>query len=175
MSGFITINKGGIDIADGVYAVVLTKVDGPKTITRSDGTEADIIDWTFEVMDGQYAGTEIQGTTSTSSGPKSKMFAWLTALFGGKAPTVGSSFEKDDLVGKLALATVRTPEGGWPKLENLGAIPASMLANGIARATGVGVAAPGAPASAPPQGEPVTFGVAGVQPPVAAGVGDLPF
>lgn len=170
---FITVNKGGIDIADGVYAVALTKIEGPKTITRPDNTEAEIIDWTFEVMDGQYAGTEIQGTTSTSSGPKSKMFAWLTALFGGKAPTVGSSFEKDDLVGKLALATVRTPEGGWPKLENLGAIPASMLANGIARATGAPMTMPGSPAPREATPEPA-FGSVGVQAPAAL-TGDLPF
>jgi hypothetical protein len=169
---FITVNKGGIDIADGVYAVVLTKIEGPKTITRPDNTEAEIIDWTFEVMSGQYAGTEIQGTTSTATGPKSKMFGWLSALHGGKAPTVGASFEKGDLIGKLALATVRTPEGGWPKLENLGAVPAEMLAGGIAAATGVGITAPGAPAAAAPQGQ---FTQPPASEPVAAGVGDLPF
>lgn len=156
---FITVNKGGVDIADGVYTVVLTKIEGPKTILRPDGTEADIIDWTFEVMAGQYAGTELQGTTSTSSGPKSKMYAWLTALFGGKSPAVGQSFEKDDITGKMALATVRTPEGGWPKIENLGAIPAEMLAQGLAQATGAPLQAAGAPA-------PVAVG---------AGTDDLPF
>ena len=171
---FITVNKGGVDIADGVYTVVLSKIEGPKTITRPDGTEAEIIDWTFEVFDGQYQGTELQGTTSTSSGPKSKMYAWLTALFGGRAPSIGASFEKNDLVGKLALATVRTPEGGWPKIENLGAIPASMLAGGIAAATGAPMMAPGAPA---PVAAPVAPDPAAIPPAPAAPapVGDLPF
>lgn len=142
----ITINKGGVEIPDGVYTVVLAKVEGPKTIQRPDGTDAEIFDWTFQVFDGDHEGIELQGTTSTSSGPKSKMYAWLTALFGGKSPAVGTAFEADDLVGKLALATVRTPENGWPKIENLGAIPAAMLAGKVASATGAPITQPGAPA-----------------------------
>lgn len=143
---FLTVSKGGVEIDDGVYMVVLAKLDGPKTILRPDGTEAEIIDWTFQVFEGPYEGTELQGTTSTASGPKSKMFAWLTALLGGRPPVVGQSFEKADLVSKLAYATVRTPENGWPKIENLGAVPAEVLAGKVASATGAPVMAPGAPA-----------------------------
>lgn len=157
----ITINKGGVDIPDGVYTVVLAKLDGPKTIQRADGQDADIFDWTFQVFDGEHEGIELQGTTSTSSGPKSKMFAWLTALFGGKAPAIGTTLNSEDIVGKLALATVRTPEGGWAKIENLGAIPAAMLAGKVAAATGAPVTAPGAPAP--------------VAAPTAAPASDLPF
>jgi hypothetical protein len=64
------------------------------------------------------------------------MFAWLTALLGGKAPAVGTKFEVTDLVGRAALATIRKDESGWPRLENLGAMPAAMLGQRVAAATG---------------------------------------
>lgn len=152
----ITVSQGGPDIAAGVYAVALVKIEGPKTITPQNGPNAgqdvDIFDWTFVIADGnEYDGTEIQATTSTASGPKSKMFSYLTALHSGRPPAVGSSFESADLVGKMALATISRPDNGWPKIENLGAIPQGMLAQRVAAATGAptaGTVAEAAPTAA---------------------------
>lgn len=126
----ITVNQGGPDIEAGVYTVILTGIDGPKTIIPQSGVnagkEVSIFDWTFAVDEGEYEGTEIQATTSVSSGPRSKMYAFLTALLDGKAPAVGASFEATDLVGRRALATISRSESGWPRVENLGALPKAM-------------------------------------------------
>lgn len=126
----ITVNQGGPDIPPGVYQVILTAIDGPKTIVPNSGPnagqEVEIFDWRFAIDDGELDGTEVSATTSTNSGPRSKMYAFLTALLGGRPPQVGQAFEESDLVGRVALATISKTESGWPRIENLGAMPASM-------------------------------------------------
>lgn len=151
----ITVNKGGPEIAPGVYPVALVKLEGPKRVTAqrgpNAGQEIDLFDWTFSILGGDYDGQEIEATTSTASGPKSKMFGFLTALLGGRPPAVGSSFEATDLISKIALATVSVTEGGWPRVDNLGAMPAQMLAQhtaGTPVTAPVGVAPAPAPAAA---------------------------
>lgn len=119
----ITVNSGAPDIDPGTYTVTLTGIEGPRTIIPqrgpNAGKEVSIFDWTFSTEDGQ----EIQATTSMSSGPRSKMYSWLTALFGA-APPVGSSFDATDLIGRMAIATISVDEeSGWPKVANLGAVP----------------------------------------------------
>ena len=127
----ITVKQGGITLPDGVYQVALVSISGPKTITPMSGPNAgqdvEIMDWTWEIVDGEYKSTEITSTTSIASGPKSKMFSYLTALLGGKPPQVGSEFNESDLIGRGVLATVRQSESGWPRIETLSAMPASMM------------------------------------------------
>jgi hypothetical protein len=131
-SPFITISRGGpaTDLEDGVYTVTLTEISDPKTVMAqrgpNAGNEISLIDWTFAVDEGELEGSEITATTSTASGPKSKMYAYLTALFGGKAPPVGTQLTKDHIVGRRALATIAHNDGGWPIVANLGAIPNTM-------------------------------------------------
>jgi len=149
---FITINQGGPDIPDGVYLVQLTKIADPRTVTAQSGPRAgedvDLIDWTFAIDQPGTAMHDVllDASTSTASGPRSKMYAWLTALLGGVAPTIGAGFKKSDLIGRYALATTRKSESGWPKIENLGAAPAALLGARIAQATGTPVQVPGSPA-----------------------------
>ena len=81
-------------------------------------------DWTFALEDG----TEIRGSASTASGPKSKTYAWLTALLGGTPPVVGQSYPRSQLLGREALATITIDEGGWPKITNLSARPKGRVA-----------------------------------------------
>ncbi len=137
---FFEVKKGGAEVPDGVYPVTLTALADPKTVTAQRGPKAgqdiQLIDWIFAIDEGDYDGTELATSTSTASGPKSKMFTYLTALLGGKAPAVGATFEKSDLIGRRALATVRTDDAGWPRIDNLGAMPASMLQRGFAEKTG---------------------------------------
>lgn len=127
---FVIVKQGGIEIPDGVYPVILTAISEPKTVqvTRGPkaGSEMDLLDWTFAIDGGEHEGIEISTSTSMASGPKSKMFGYLTALLGGRPPVVGQAFEKTDLIGRLALATIRRDEGGWPRIENLSAVPAAM-------------------------------------------------
>jgi hypothetical protein len=165
---FITVNRGGPEIPanfqPGAYIVVLADIADPKTVTAQRGPKAgqdiDLIDWTFNVFDGEFEGLSIEASTSTASGPKSKLYGYLTALFGGKAPTIGQQLEKNDLIGKLALATISVDDGGWMRIDNLSAIPASVMAGKVAQATG-------APLAATP---PVAVDAAGVAQP-----GNLPF
>lgn len=137
---FFEVKQGGVDIPDGVYTVTLIDLKDPKTVTAQRGPKAgqniDLIDWVFIVDSGPHEGTEFESSCSTASGPKSKMYAYLTALLGGKPPVVGATFEKTDLLGKRALATIRKDEAGWPRVENLGAMPAEMLQKAFVKATG---------------------------------------
>jgi hypothetical protein len=153
---FITVNAGGPEIPDGVYLVQLTKISDPRTVMAQSGPKAgeevDLIDWSFAIdQPGSPLHDQIiDASTSTASGPRSKMYAWLTALLGGVAPAVGSGFKKSDLVGRYALATTRKNDAGWPKIENLGAAPAALLGARIAQATGAPVTVAGAPAPSAP-------------------------
>lgn len=170
---FITIKSGAVEIPDGVYPVTLVELKGPRAVTAQRGPKAgeeiQLIDWIFAIDDGELDGTTIEAATSTASGPKSKMYAYLTALFNGKAPQVGTSFEPSDLCGRRALATVRTDESGWPRIENLGAMPAAMQQKGFAQKTAAAAAPEGSPA-------PAAAASAPLREQVAAGTGDdLPF
>jgi hypothetical protein len=171
-----TVNSGAPDIDDGVYPVVLTKIDGPKSIYPQSGPnageEVKIFEWTFSIVapGTKEDGAELTASSSMSSGPRSKMYAWLTALLNGKAPQIGASFEAKDLVGKSALATIRKDDSGWPKIDNLGAMPASMQQASFARATGAPIAAEGSPAPAAATDAPLRETVA-----AGAAEGNLPF
>lgn len=133
----ITISAGAqTDITPGVYEVTLTDISEPRTIYPQTGPNAgkemQLRDWTFATDDG----TEIRAGASLSSGPKSKTFAWLTALLGGVPPAVGSSYPREQLVGRTAIATITIDDGGWPRISGLSAMPKAK-------------AAPAAPAAAP--------------------------
>lgn len=158
------VKAGGPEIDDGVYPVILSDITGPKTVTVQRGPKAgqeiDLFDWIFAIdaPGNVYDGLEISTSTSTASGPRSKMFGYLTALFGGVAPAIGAGFEKVDLCGRQALATVRKDEGGWPRIENLGAMPAVML-----RTAAPVAATAAAPVAAAPATEPVAATVGASQ------------
>lgn len=172
------VKAGGPEIADGVYPVILTDIKGPKTVTAQRGPNAgqdiDLFDWVLAV---DAPGTPqdamvIETSTSTASGPRSKMFAYLTAFHNGVAPAIGTKFEREHLVGRRALATIQKDQEGWPRVTNLGALPASMLQQSFAAATGVPLQAVGAPAPAAAAPQPLreTVGVgAGFQGATAAG------
>lgn len=171
---FITIRAGGPDIPGGTYPVILTAIKGPKTVTAQRGPKAgqdiDLLDWVFAINapGNQYDALEIEATTSTTSGPRSKMYSYLTALFGGVAPAVGTNLSRDQLVGRQALATIQKDEEGWLRITNLGAIPVGMLQQQFAQTTGTPVQANGAP--------PTAAGSAPLRETVAAKSGDdLPF
>ena len=121
----ITITAGApqSDIEPGTYEVTIIEISEPRVINPQTGPnagkEVTLRDWTFALEDG----TEIRGSASTASGPKSKTFAWLTALLGGTPPVVGQSYPRSQLIGREALATITIDEGGWPRITNLSARP----------------------------------------------------
>jgi hypothetical protein len=136
---FVTVSSPANDVEAGVYEVALVRISDPRTVTAmrgpSAGKDVDLIDWEFEILKGPHAGKVLNVSSSTASGPKSKMYGFLTALEGGKSPTRGTSFEKSDLIGKMALATVTIDDEGWPRISNLSAMPASMLQAHFSEAT----------------------------------------
>ena len=142
----ITISAGApaSDLTPGVYEVTLLDISEPRTIYPQSGPnagkEVQLRDWTFALEDG----TEVTDAASISSGPKSKTFAWLTALLGGTPPEGGKSYPKSQLVGREALATIAIDEGGWPKIANLSARPKS-------RSAAPAPVAPAAPGRRPAQ------------------------
>jgi hypothetical protein len=163
MTDDITITAGApqMDIAPGTYEATLISISEPRTILPQSGPnagkEVQLRDWTFALEDG----TEINGSASVASGPKSKTYAWLTALLGGTPPVLGQSYPKSQLIGREALITIAIDEGGWPKITNLSARP---------KARPAAVAAP-VPVAVAPVRRAAPQPVA-----VAAGVGeDLPF
>lgn len=123
----ITISAGAppSDIEPGVYEVTLVEISEPRTIFPQTGPnagkEVQLRDWTFALEDG----STVTGSASVASGPKSKTFAWMTALLGGTPPVVGQSYPRSQLVGREALATIAIDEGGWAKISNLSARPKS--------------------------------------------------
>lgn len=156
----LTVTSGGPDIDDGIYPMYLKKLEGPKTIVPQSGPNAgkdvEIFDWIWETA----AGVEIAASTSTASGPRSKMFAWLTALHGGRPPQVGQQFQSEDLVGRWVLGTVRKDETGWARIVNLAGMPQDMQQRQFAQATGAPVQAEGAPAPAAATVSPIREAVA---------------
>lgn len=170
---FIQVSSGGgSDIPDGVYPVILVDIKGPKTVTAQRGPKAgqdiDLLDWQFAVdmPDQPLDGTEIEASTSTASGPRSKMYAYLTALMNGVAPAIGTGFAKTQLIGRRALATIQRDADGWARIVNLGALPLAMQQERFAQATGAPVKAKGAPAPAASSPGPLREQVA---------AGELPF
>lgn len=173
---FIEVTQSGPDIPDGVYPVTLVDIKGPKTVTAQRGPKAgqeiDLLDWEFAVDDGPHDGVVISASTSTASGPRSKMYAYLTALFNGVAPQIGAGFEKKDLCGRRALATVKKDDNGWLRIENLGAMPAGMQGQKFAAVTGAPVQTNGGPAPAVATETPLREAVAAGVP---SQTDDLPF
>jgi len=126
----ITISAGApaSDLTPGVYEVTLVDISDPRTIYPQTGInagkEVQLRDWTFALEDG----TEVTGSASVASSPKSKTYAWLTALLGGTPPEVGQSYPKSQLIGREALATIEIDKGGWAKIANLSARPKARAA-----------------------------------------------
>lgn len=143
MTDTITVSAGAqVEIEPGVYQVTLTGISEPRTIYPQTGPNAGkevlLRDWTFALEDG----TEIRAGASTASGPKSKTYAWLTALLGGTPPAIGTSYGTDTLVGRMALATVSLDEGGWPRITNLSALPRATRTAPVAPTNGEAVVKP---------------------------------
>ncbi len=128
----ITVSAGAqIDIEPGAYEVTLTAISEPRLIYPQTGPNAGrevaLRDWTFALDNG----LEVRAGASTASGPKSKTYAWLTALLGGRPPAVGSSYPRDQLIGRMAVATISIDDGGWPRITTLSAKPKDKTARPV--------------------------------------------
>ena len=72
----------------------------------------------------------VSGTSSLNNSPKSKAYAWLTALI-GYAPKAGETIE--DPIGKTVLLTIGQKDNGFPKIEFLTAYVEPTVTDGVPR------------------------------------------
>jgi hypothetical protein len=160
---------------DGAYPATLVAVEGPRTITPKDGREPfELMEWTFAVEGAPDDACLVWASTSTSSGPRSRMYGYLTALLGGKAPAIGQVFDAQDLVGRMAMITIRRDEEGWTKVDNVGALPRQpQAATPVASPSAQAVARPAPAAAADAGPAPQSLREQVLQP--AAGDDALPF
>lgn len=126
MTDSITITSGAPQVDPGVYLATLVSVSEPRTVTATRGPKAgqdvDLRDWEFALEDG----TPVRGSTSTASGPKSKMYSWITALLGGVPPTVNSTIQLNQLIGREVHITVEVDPEGWSRIANVSAKPKAL-------------------------------------------------
>lgn len=128
----LTISAGGKEGAfrgePGVYTGTLlthTLSDPlPAKQPKFPGETYRLHDWGF-VIEGAPEGEEMVWMSSgTSTGPKSKTFAVITALFGGNQPPVGTQLDiGQHLIGRQALLDVRRNERGYLDVEGIMPLP----------------------------------------------------
>jgi hypothetical protein len=107
----IVIGGDMADIPEGTYPATLTALN-TKSSAKFGG---DFRVWTFKLDNG----SEVEGTSSMFTGPKSKPGRWIAALLGRK-PKEGESV---NLIGQRCLVSVVESESGWPKVDAVIAAP----------------------------------------------------
>lgn len=129
----ITISAGGKEGAfkgePGVYTGTLLThtIEGPfdaKNPKPNEPLTFKLHEWGF-VIDGAPEGEEmIWWTSGESTGPRSRTFAIITALFGGNPPPVG--FKVDigtHLIGRQALLDIRRNDRGYLDVSGIMPLP----------------------------------------------------
>jgi len=133
--GSITINAGTKVNAysgdDGTFAatlvefgdVVSTDAEGKPLISSVDGQPYSYREWTWAIDGAPEDACLVWGRTSGASGPKSKAYGWLVALFGGVAIPANTTLDDKQLVGRQALVSIRRNEQGYTNIEGVMAMP----------------------------------------------------
>jgi len=106
------------------YAATLTglrKVDFEDKETHEPRS---LISWGFVIETGGET-YDIEGTSSTATGPKSKAYGWLVALVGAAAVKGGARFQPDALIGREAMVTIGMDKNDYPKVASVAAMPRS--------------------------------------------------
>ncbi len=106
-------------IAEGIYVgrfagavektITYPATDKAGNLTGGDET-ADRWEWVFGVRtDPKDVSKDMRFTVQTSQkiSSKSNAFIFMKALVGGKAPSFGSEFDTDDVIGNYALLTIK--------------------------------------------------------------------
>jgi len=104
--------------------VVSTDNEGKPLISSVDGQPYSYREWTWAIDGAPEDANLIWGRTSGASGPKSKAYGWLVALFGGVAIPANTHLDDTQLCGRMALISVRrNPETGYTNIEGVMAMP----------------------------------------------------
>jgi hypothetical protein len=113
-------------INEGVFEAILVEVTDPYPFTPKTGPAAGVegerIDWLFAITsDDENDGHLITHRTSVATGPRSGINELLTALFGGKAPPIGTNLEKDQMTGRSVVLTLQYA-GEYLNITNIGPV-----------------------------------------------------
>lgn len=126
----------------GVFAATLVThtLEGPFDSKRNPGEQFKLHEWGFAIEDAPEDANMVWITSGESTGPKSKTFGILTALFGGKAPPVGLTLDiETQLVGREALVDVRENDRGYLDCTSVTPLPKKMAKPAPAAAAAVDV------------------------------------
>ena len=110
----LVFSSGGV--APGTYDARLLRIDGPREIEWQ-GEVLALIEWTFQVATPEGV-EEVTGSTTTKTGPKSKLQAWTTNLL-GRQPHAGERVPRSALVGRLCTVVVVTTDKGFAKVTDV--------------------------------------------------------
>ena len=145
----ITISAGAKTDAymgdDGAFPATLVSIErkGPFDSKQEPGETYFLLEWGWAIEDEPPETCMVWGSSSESTGPKSKMYGILTALFGGKQPPVGTKLNiKTDLIGRMALVTVRTDDKGYKRADAVTPLPKAMQKGAAPKAAPVAQANP---------------------------------
>lgn len=132
-----------------------------ESIEDSEGMFGPQACWTFAIDEGEHQGSKVKAWTSAKFSPKSRLYQWTQAAFGGADIPPAYDFYSDDLLGRkvtISLVVKVKPEDGteFSKVET------------VRKWRPAGAQLPGIP--------PAGNGTGGADfPPKGAGAPDIPF
>ena len=106
-----------------VRRATLTELRQVDFTDKTTGEARSLVAWTFAIENGDGTSTEVEATSSTASGPRSKAFKWLVALMGSAAVQPNAYIGAEDLIGREANVTVELNDDGYPKVTAVTALP----------------------------------------------------
>jgi hypothetical protein len=139
----LTITQGSKEGAykgdDGTYAATLVSCrevgkggyrdeGAPPFPSKEDGKDDYYLrEWAFAIDDAPGDANMVWRRTSLITSAKSNAFGFIVALFGGKAPPVGHTFDiEKDLVGRMALVAIHRNPEGYVDVYSVTALPKAM-------------------------------------------------
>lgn len=83
-------------------------------IAEAEGMYGPQAAWLFTINEGPHSGDQVRAWTSAKFSPKSRLYQWAQAAFGGAEIPPGYDFDSDDLIGRQVTITlvVRAKDDG---------------------------------------------------------------
>jgi hypothetical protein len=101
------------DVPPGVYSATFTGFEPTTHAEFGDGLK-----WSFEIVDGKFAGKTATRVTGAKPTPKNAAGKVLAALAGCKA-TDGLTIDADELVGRKYQIVVGETESGFTRVNDI--------------------------------------------------------
>ncbi len=142
----ITVTAGTPVLKAGTYPATLIGIKPKRMATKfsKPGEEDDFLEWPW-LVEGADKDVEVTSLTSVATGPKSRIFEYLTALLGAGNVNINDGFDENDLVGKKAQLSIVVTDDGFSKVDQI----VAPVVTRASRAAAAPAAAPAAPVVAP--------------------------